>query len=89
MSTGTEQSALARLLHPLSRTLSAELASALVHLQADDATQARYEELAAKCNEGQLTPAEQSELDSLVEANTVLGILKAEAELSLLERKAA
>lgn len=89
MTTGTEHSALARLLHPLSRALSAELASALVKLQADESTQARYEELAAKCNEGQLTPAEQAELDSLVEANTLLGILKAEAELSLLERKAA
>jgi len=89
MMTAPEPSALARLLHPLSRTLSVELASALGHLQADESTQARYEELAARCNDGQLTPAEQSELESLVEANTLLGILKAEAELSLLDRKAA
>ncbi len=89
MTTGTENSALARLLHPLSRTLSVELASALIQLQADGATQSRYEELAAKCNDGRLTPAEQAELDSLVEANTLLGILKAEAGLSLVERKPA
>jgi hypothetical protein len=89
MMTGTENSALARLLHSLSQRLSAELAAALVQLEADNATQARCEDLAAKCNEGQLTPAEEAELDSLVEANTLLGILKAQAELSLLERKAA
>lgn len=89
MTTGPEHSALARLLQPLSRKLSVELATALVRLQADEATQSRYDELAARSNDGLLTPAEQAELDSLVEANTLLGILKAEAELSLLERKAA
>ena len=89
MTATVENSALARLLHPLSRALSEELASALIRLEADDSTQNRYEVLASKSNEGQLTPEERAELDSLVEANSLLGILKAEAELALLERKAA
>ena len=89
MIAATETSALTRLLHPLSRTLSEELAVALVRLEADEATQSRYDELAAKSTEGQLSPEERVELDALVEANTLLGVLKAEAELALSERKAA
>ena len=35
-------------------------------------------------NEGKLTPSEEEELDSLVRANTLFGLLKAEAQLVLL-----
>ena len=89
MPIGLETSALARLLRPLARGLTTEFASALVQLHADEETQTRYDELAAKGDEGRLTPEEQSELDALVEANTLLGILKAEAELFLRQRKAS
>lgn len=89
MATGLETSALARLLRPLSSGLTAELASALVKLQADEETQVRYDELAEKANEDRLTPDERVELDSLVEANTLLGILKTEAEMFLSQRKAS
>lgn len=79
--------ALERLLRPLSQNLTVELARALVGLQADAETQARYEELADKRTEGQLTPAEQAELESMVRANTLLGVLKTEAHAFLAHAK--
>ena len=71
--------ALERFLRPMVRELSTELARALINLTADQETQARYDVLAEKQTEGQLTPAEREELEALVRANTLLGILKAEA----------
>lgn len=79
--------ALERLLRPLSQNLTLELARALVSVQADAETQNRYDELAAKRTEGQLSPAEQAELESIVRANTMLGVLKAEASAFLAQAK--
>ena len=76
-------SALERLLRPLSQNLNLELARALVGLQADAETQVRYDELADKRSEGQLTPAELAELESIVCANTLLGVLKTQARAFL------
>jgi len=87
MPTGKETSALERLLRPLSHNFTAELARALVNVQADAETQARYDELAGKRTEGQLTPDEQAELESIVRANTLLGVLKAEAHTFLAHAK--
>ena len=81
--TSDETSALERLLRPLPSRMSAELARALDDLHADEQTQARYEELAAKRTEGRLTAAEQEELEAMVRANTLLGLLKAAAMASL------
>ena len=75
--------ALERLLRPLRRDLSFELANALVSLKADDEMQARYDELADKNTAGSLTPTEQMELASLVRANSILGVLKIEARAAL------
>ena len=85
----SQTTALERLLRPLSRNLTAELARALVGVQADAETQARYDELASKRTEGQLNPDEQVELESIVRANTLLGILKAEAHAFLARTKTA
>jgi hypothetical protein len=52
---------LKRLLEPVSRSLNLEAARKLVRLKADARTQARVDELARKCNEGELTPAERAE----------------------------
>jgi hypothetical protein len=89
MNTASDTTALERLLRPLPRGLTAELARALVSLQADAETQVRYETLAAKNTEGMLTPAEQEELEAIVRANTVLGLLKVEARLVLAHAKPA
>jgi hypothetical protein len=69
--------------------LRAELADALLRLKADSETQARYEELASKNTEGTLAPHEHTELESLVRANSILTILKAEARARLQQPKAA
>ena len=82
-----QTTALERLLRPLSQSLTAELARALVGVQADAETQARYDELAGKRTEGQLIPAEQDELESIVRANTLLGVLKTEAHAFLAHAK--
>ena len=80
---------LERLLRPLRRELSVELADALMRLTADDEVQARYEELANKNTEDSLTSDERAELESLVHANSILTILKAEARAFLQRAKAA
>jgi len=83
MANGAPASALERLLRPLSRELTADLARALINLKADAETQARYDELADKRSTGQITADEQGELESIVRANTLLGVLKAEARAYL------
>lgn len=80
MANGSETTALERLLRPLSRTLTVELARALVSVQADAETQARYDQLAGQHTAGTLNPAELAELESIVRANTLLSVLKAEAQ---------
>ena len=80
---------LQRLLRPLRRELSVELADALVHLKADPDVQSRYDHLAEKSTEGTLNPREKAELESLVRANSILSLLKAEARAFLRQRKAA
>lgn len=87
MANNSETTALERLMRPLSRLMSIELARALVKIEADDETQARFDELSEKCTEGHLTSQEQVELESLVRANRLLGILKAEAQLLLSHSK--
>ena len=67
----------------MARGFSTELALALVNLTADEETQSRYDLLAEKNTEGQLTLAEREELESLVRVNTLLGVLKVEAKAVL------
>lgn len=83
MKTHGDTVTLEKFLRPPARGLSPELARALVHLTADEETQARYDALAEKRTEGQLTPAELEELESLVRVNTFLGVLKVEAQAVL------
>ena len=80
---------LERLLRPLRRELSAELAGALLRLQADTEVQARYDELADKNTDDALSAEERAELESLVRANSILSLLKAEARAFLQQPKAA
>jgi hypothetical protein len=85
----SDVNSLERLLRPLRRELSKELADALLHLTADSEVQARYDELAGKNTEGALSPEERAELESLVRANSLLTLLKAEARAFLQQPKAA
>ena len=89
MADKTEKSSLEQLLRPLRRGLNPELASLLLRIRADDDVQARYEDLAERNTEGQLSPAEQNELASMVQANALLSVLKAEARAYLQHPDAA
>jgi hypothetical protein len=74
---------LERLLRPLRKELSVELAQALTQLTADDEIQNRYDELADKNTVGTLIEHEREELESLVRANSLLTALKVRARAIL------
>ncbi|WP_437670252.1 hypothetical protein [Sorangium sp. So ce131] len=71
--------AIARLLDPVGRCLTPEVARALVSLRADAETQARIEELADKCTEGTLSPDEHDEYSAYVAAIDFLTVLQSKA----------
>jgi hypothetical protein len=72
-----------RLLDPVGRALNGEAARALVDLRAAPDVQARIDELAEKCNEGQLTPAERADYETYVAAGSLIAALQAKARLRL------
>jgi hypothetical protein len=78
-----------RLLDPVSRCLTPEVAERLVQLRADATALARIEELAERCNEGQLTPAEREEYEALAATNQFIALLQAKARRLLQNRPAA
>jgi hypothetical protein len=72
-----------RLLDPLSACLTPAAARRLVAFRADARTQARIEELATKCNEGELTPEEHREYESYVRAIHLVSVLQSKARIAL------
>ena len=82
-----ETGALDRMLDPLSDVLTPALARRLVRFRADAATQARVQELADKCNEGELTPAERREYAAYVRAIHVISVLQSKARIALAKRR--
>jgi hypothetical protein len=74
---------LTRLLAPLGRCLTPDVAKALVNLHADPSAQARLEELADKNTEGALTPAERDEYETSVRAIEFIAVLQAQARALL------
>ena len=86
---GSDLISLERLLRPLRRELTADMAGALLRLKADAKVRSRYEMLASRNTEGILTPRQRTELESIVRANSLLTVLKAEAQAFLKRPKAA
>jgi hypothetical protein len=79
---------LVRLLDPLGRMLTPEVARRLVHFRLDRQAQAHIHKLARKCNEGTLSDAERSEYESCVHTIDFIAILQAKAR-NLLKQSAA
>ena len=77
-----------RLLDPLGRILTPEVARKLVRLRFDVKTQAKIAKLARKCNDGRLTPGERREYESYVQTIDFIAILQAKAR-SLLKAASA
>ena len=82
-----ESGVLDRVLDPLSDCLTPTMARRLVNFRADSATQARVDELATKCNEGELTTAERREYDAYVRAIHLISILQSKARTVLAKKR--
>jgi hypothetical protein len=78
-----ERPALNRILEPVGRILTPQVARDLVDLRLDAKTQARLDKLARKSNRGKLTDAERSEYSTYVSAIDFVGILQAKARALL------
>jgi hypothetical protein len=70
---------LSRLLDPVGRCLTPEVAQHLVALQVDPAAQAHLEELAEKCTQGQLSADERTEYETCVQALEFIAVLQAQS----------
>jgi len=68
-----------RLLEPVARCFTPDVAKLLVELRPDPEPQARIDELAAKANGGTLTEIEREEYEGYVEAIDVVSVLQAKA----------
>ncbi len=74
-----------RLVEPVFRTFTTEVARALTQLRADPELQGRMDELAERCNEGRLTPEEREEYETSIRFSNYLAILQAKARRLLKE----
>ena len=72
-----------RVLDPLAHSLNREAATTILAIGIDPEVQARVQVLAAKANEGELTPEERDEYLSYVEAADLLAIFKLKAKQHL------
>ena len=77
-----------RLLDPVGRLLTPEVARKLVNHRFDAKAQAQMDRLARKCNEGRLTDDERREYETYVQTIDFLAILQAKGR-ALLRRSGA
>jgi hypothetical protein len=68
-----------RLVEPLVRTFTPDVARSLTQLRADPELQVRMDELAEKCNEGQLTAEEREGYETSIRFANYLAIIQAKA----------
>ena len=80
---GYDMAAFDRGTGPVLQVISPEQARQLVDYEGDDELRERIDELAEKCNEGLLSPAEQAEYEGYVRANKFVAILQAQARKRL------
>lgn len=67
----------------LKMILSTDKARNVLDYRADESLQQRIEELADKCNEGELSLSERAEYEGYVRANNFVAIIQAKARLVL------
>ena len=78
--------ALERVLDPVGRCLTPDVAKAIVNVRLDAETQAHLDALAAKSTAGTLSPQERTEYESYVSALDFLAILQSKARRKLKQR---
>jgi hypothetical protein len=81
----TQQALLDEMLEPLVEALTPDSARLLAQIQAKPAVQSRVDQLAEKCNEGNLSAEEQAEYEEYVRIGTILALIKAKAKRVLAE----
>lgn len=74
-----------RLLSPVGRCLTPEVARRLVALRADAEVQSRIDDLADRANEGELTDEERAEYEGYVRTIAFISRLQAQARRFLAE----
>ena len=67
-------------LRPITESLNADTAKHFAELRMSDGVQQRVNELATKCNEGELSDEERDQYESLVSVGNILAVLKAKAK---------
>lgn len=75
--------ALDRLLEPVGRCFTPEVARKIVELRADPDLQARIDELADKSTDGRLSEEERSQYETIVRAIDFIAVLQAQARAVL------
>lgn len=85
----TEAEIFGRLIDASNPTLTPAAAEGILTLGYSDADHARMTDLAARSNQGTLTPAERRELEGYVLVGDLLSLLKAKARLSLTKHSTA
>ncbi|HBI44571.1 MAG TPA: hypothetical protein DDY78_17240 [Planctomycetales bacterium] len=78
-----DEPVLGRLIDPLARILTPEVARKLVRLRFDAKAQTHIDKLARKCNEGELSDDERREYETYVHAVDFIAILQAKARALL------
>lgn len=78
-----------RLLDPLARSFTPDVAADIAKLRADPETAARIAELADKCNEGTLSREEKAEYETAIAVSNFIAILQAKARALLKSTRAA
>jgi hypothetical protein len=68
-----------RLVEPVVRTFTPDVARALIQLRAGPELQARMDELAEKCNDGRLSAEERAEYETSIRFANDLAIIQAKA----------
>ncbi len=79
MTTTPETAAFDRGVRPILQMVLLDKADTVLRFRADAGLQERIEELAAKSNEGELTPEERAEYEGYVRANKFIAILQRQA----------
>ena len=77
------KSVLSQLLEPVGQMMPVKFAEELAAMRATQDVQARIDELAEKCNEGELTPEERAEYEAYVDAIDIISLLQAKARAVL------
>lgn len=87
MATVFDRSAFDRAIDPIFSLLTPGQVRAIIDFRGDDQLAQRSEELARKCNEGELSDEERAEYEGYARANNYIAVLQAKARRLLSDQK--